>query len=247
MHPLNKFLARFGIAVHRHRPIDAGFRRQYHANLRVIESTPIPFQLVKDITCDVGDHPATYKEYECGFAASCLAGRPPASLLDIGSYSDFVLGLSAAYQVNSLDFREAPKLNQNQTVVVGDAKALRFPDDYFDAIISLSSIEHFGLGRYGDEFDLAADTKALNEMKRCLKPGGQLIFSTTLTAGPPCLVYNWHRIYSYPMLKALCAPLKCVKEVFYSHRLNRYCDFQSISAELAVWDVYCGCWTKVST
>src|SRR5439155_6752692 len=132
-----------------------------------------------------------------------LAARPPASLLDIGSYRDFVLGLSAAYRVNSLDFREAPKINENQTVVVGDAKALGFPNDYFDAIVSLSSIEHFGLGRYGDEFDLAADTKAMNEMKRCLKPGGQLIFSTTLTTGPACLVYNSHRIYSYPMLQTL--------------------------------------------
>ena len=247
MHPINKFLARFGVGIHRHRAIDAAFQRQYEANLKVIESAPIPFQLVKDMICDVGEHPACYKEYECGFAASCLAARPPAALLDIGSYRDFVLGLSSAYHVTSLDVREAPKISDNEKVVVGDAKALGFPNNHFDAIVSLSSIEHFGLGRYGDEFDLAADTKAMNEMKRCLKPGGQLIFSTTLTTGQPCLVYNWHRIYSHPMLKALCAPLKCVKEAFYSHRLNRYCELGSISAEQAVWDVYCGCWTKGAT
>jgi SAM-dependent methyltransferase len=244
MHPVNRFLSGLGFGLHRCRALPAEFVQQAEVNLKVIESTKTPFKLIKDLICDTGEHPAAYKEYECGFAASCLAAHPPALLLDIGSYRDFVLGLSAAYKVVSLDVREAPKISDNETVVASDARALAFPANHFDAIVSLSSIEHFGLGRYGDEFDLEGDSKAMNEMKRCLKPGGDLVFSTTLTAGQPCLVYNMHRIYSHAMLNALCAPLECVRETFYSHRLNRYCDLPSISTELGVWDVYCGCWRK---
>ncbi len=246
MHPLNRLLAPFGLGIHRRRSFPPAFLTQYEANLKILESQPLPFKLLKDISCDLGDHPATYKEYECGFAASCLARHPATSVLDIGSYRDFVLGLSASCEVTSLDVRSAPRISDHETVVVGDAKALSFPENYFDAIVSLSSIEHFGLGRYGDEFDLAGDAKALDEMKRCLKPGGSLIFTTTLTSGPACLVYNSHRIYTHSMLQTLCAPLECVRESFYSHHLNSYCGLADISSEPGVWDVYCGCWRKTA-
>jgi SAM-dependent methyltransferase len=244
MHPVNRFLVFMGIGVHRVYAPPRKFVQQFETNLKLIQSTSTPFTLINDMACDIGVHPTGYQEYECGFAASCLASHPPLSILDIGSYRQFVLGLSAAYNVRSLDVRKGPKLSDNEEVIIGDAKALNFSDNQFDAIISLSSIEHFGLGRYGDEFDLNADSKAVNEMKRCLKPGGYLIFSTTLTAGDPQLVYNCHRIYTLPMLQSLCAPLICEREAFHSRRLNRNCDLASISTEPGVWDVYCGCWRK---
>jgi SAM-dependent methyltransferase len=246
MHPINRALALFGVGIHRKRSFPRAFLQAYHENLQRVKSASLQFKVVEDITCDIGEHPATYKEYECGFAASALAACRPNSILDIGSYRDFVLGLSAAYHVTSLDVREAPKISDQETIVVSDAKALTFPDDHFDAIVSLSSLEHFGLGRYGDEFDLSGDAKALGEMKRCLKPGGHLIFSTTLTTGEPCLVYNMHRIYSRPMLQELCAPLSLVQEKFYSHRLRGFIDLSQISDQPEAWDVYCGCWRKNS-
>lgn len=246
MHPINRLLAHLGVGVHRLRQPPAAFMQSYEANLRAAMAAKLPYRVLREVGCDIGNHPASYKEHECGFAADCLARQKPATILDIGSYRDFVLGLAAAHQVTTLDVRAAPKICANETVAVEDAKSLSFADDRFDAVVSLSSIEHFGLGRYGDEFDLTGDRKALREMIRVLKPGGAMIFSTTLTAGPPCLVYNLHRIYTREILRELCRPLTREREAYFSHRSASFCDFDQISKTPGVWDVYCGCWTKAA-
>ena len=43
---------------------------------------------------------------------------------------------------------------------------------------------------------------------RVLKPGGHLIFSTTITRARPAIGFNAHRIYSYEMLREFCAGLR---------------------------------------
>jgi SAM-dependent methyltransferase len=53
-----------------------------------------------------------------------------------------------------------------------DARALRYPDEFFDGIFSSSAIEHFGTAD-----DMAA---AIAEMVRVLKPGGVLTLATEL-------------------------------------------------------------------
>jgi SAM-dependent methyltransferase len=49
-----------------------------------------------------------------------------------------------------------------------------FPSESFDQIVSLSAIEHIGLGHYGDPKDPDGDTKAVANCIRWLKPGGWL-------------------------------------------------------------------------
>jgi SAM-dependent methyltransferase len=56
-----------------------------------------------------------------------------------------------------------------------DAKALDFPDDTFDAVFTLSSIEHFG-----SEPQVA---RAAKEIGRVLKPGGVAMIVTECFAG----------------------------------------------------------------
>ena len=74
---------------------------------------------------------------------------------------------------------------------------LRFegaPDGAFDAVVTLSSIEHFGLGRYGDAMDLDADRAAAAEMRRVLRPGGRIALLEVAT--PPNRVMRWgHGVY----------------------------------------------------
>jgi ubiquinone/menaquinone biosynthesis C-methylase UbiE len=110
--------------------------------------------------------------------------------------------------------------------------------------VSLSSIEHFGLGRYGDSYDLDADKKAFSEMRRVLKPGGILVFTTTITRARPSICFNAHRIYSYGMIKEFCAGMVCVEEKNYSKRLSRFCSLDEVTNSPKEWDVYCGCWKK---
>ena len=59
-----------------------------------------------------------------------------------------------------------------------DGTALAFPDETFDVVYSLSSIEHFG--------GLEGASRAVDEMARVLKPGGVLALATEyILAGPP--------------------------------------------------------------
>ncbi len=50
--------------------------------------------------------------------------------------------------------------------MVGDAENLPYPTEYFDKIVSSSSLEHF-----------CYDLKALMEMNRVLKPGGSIVLT----------------------------------------------------------------------
>ena len=58
-----------------------------------------------------------------------------------------------------------------------DGRALSFPDDEFDVVYSLSSIEHFG--------GLSGASSAMREMARVLKPDGVLVVATEyILSGP---------------------------------------------------------------
>jgi len=107
-------------------------------------------------------------------------------------------------------------------------------------------VEHFGLGRYGDEFDPDADKKAFVEMERVLRPGGRLIFITAITNGRPAIAFNAQRIYNLDILHERCAGLTLVEERFYSQAMGRHCGYDEVTSEPSkAWDVYMGCWEKV--
>ncbi|EGT47114.1 hypothetical protein CAEBREN_04074 [Caenorhabditis brenneri] len=63
----------------------------------------------------------------------------------------------------------------------------------FDFAASFSSIEHSGLGRYGDPIDPIGDFREVLKIRCMLKPGGLLFLGFPL--GTDALQYNAHRIY----------------------------------------------------
>lgn len=71
-----------------------------------------------------------------------------------------------------------------------------FPADHFDAVVSLSAIEHIGLGHYGDPIDPDGDSKAVANIWRWLKPGGWFYFDVPYdptgyrVQGTKCRVYD---------------------------------------------------------
>lgn len=71
----------------------------------------------------------------------------------------------------------------------------------FDAVVSISSIEHDGLGRYGDPINPNGDFQAMDKTKAMLKKGGLLFLS--IPVGKDCLVWNLHRVYGKLRLYAL--------------------------------------------
>lgn len=65
--------------------------------------------------------------------------------------------------------------------------------EQFDAIISFSSIEHSGLGRYGDPLDPDGDIHTVDVIEKNLKDDGIFIWGSPV--GWDVLVWNAHRIY----------------------------------------------------
>ena len=217
---------------------------EFDRNWEALKRDPRGFEVFPEPLFESGDHPENFIDYQCAFASAHIARLQPREILDIGSYRHFILGLLAHFPVTTLDVRSRKPTVDGETVLTGDAKRLHLPDGSFDLVLSLCAPEHFGLGRYGDEFDLDADRKSFSEMIRVLRPGGGLVFTTTITRAAPSIAFNAHRIYDHRMLQDLCAGLTCVEEKFYSHEKRGFCSRDEVTDKPRWWDVYCGCWEK---
>ena len=113
---------------------------------------------------------------------------------------------------------------ENLTFIHSDATSLPGIDDNsIESLSALCSIEHFGLGRYGDPVDPGAHIKAFKSVQRVIKKGGN--FYMSLPVSKTCsLEFNAHRIYAPQYVinhfdemelveLSLCAPEGLVKNV----------------------------------
>jgi len=219
------------------------FVAQYGIDLERVKAAK-RYPLLATMRMDIGSHPENYINFEQLFAAEMLKEQGPESVLDIGSNRYFVLGLLASYDVTSVDVRVRKASPSNETVIICDAKKLNIPDNHFDTVVSLCAIEHFGLGRYGDEIDLDGPDKAVREMVRVLKPGGRLIFSTHIHRNETFIRFNADWIFSRAHIESWLEDCTLVQERFYRDPPNGWVSYKGVNTELARWDVYCGCWQK---
>lgn len=72
-------------------------------------------------------------------------------------------------------------------------KYLQHQWNLVDFAFSFSSLEHDGLGRYGDPLNPYGDLESLARIRCLLKPGGILFFAVPVA--PDTIVWNLHRIY----------------------------------------------------
>jgi SAM-dependent methyltransferase len=77
--------------------------------------------------------------------------------------------------------------------------------------LSISSFEHDGLGRYGDPVDANGDLKAMERMRRVLKPNGYLILAVPV--GVDTIKWNAHRKYGRVRLPVLLRLWSLVAQV----------------------------------
>jgi len=123
----------------------------------------------------------TERSIEVPFVLSAIAalGDNVSSVLDVGcaeSLVPFELA-SLGYEVTGIDLREYPVEHPNLTT-----HAIPLEDweteDRFDVIVCLSSIEHFGLGTYGEvEADERLDRTAMRLLLDRIKPNGSLVMT----------------------------------------------------------------------
>jgi SAM-dependent methyltransferase len=101
------------------------------------------------------DEHASVLEAGCGFGAWCEWFRHRGHRVVGVEYDERVVARAKAFKADI-------------AVELGDITELRFPEDHFDAYVSLGVIEHFEHG----------PQQALAEARRVLKPGGLAFFST---------------------------------------------------------------------
>lgn len=74
-------------------------------------------------------------------------------------------------------------------------------ENNYDCIVTFSSVEHSGLGRYGDPLDPNGDIKTMRAIHQNLKEGGLVVWGAPV--GQDLLVWNVHRIYGRQRLELM--------------------------------------------
>ncbi|CAM9862456.1 unnamed protein product, partial [Ectocarpus fasciculatus] len=127
----------------------------------------------------------------------------------VGSSEPRIETIAAAFGASTIHTIEYNKLTygDGKVIPVRTFSASEFEHFYetseasFDVVISISSIEHDGLGRYGDPLSPNADLEAMKKVMGILKPGG--VFFLSVPIGPDVTVFNLHRRYGQLRLPLL--------------------------------------------
>lgn len=115
---------------------------------------------------------------------------------DIGSrINGFIAHLLAMnIDVTMIDVREFPWKVEGLHTIIDDATMLKqIPENSIDSMSALCSLEHFGLGRYGDPVDPEACFICFEEIQKRIKQGGSLYIS--LPIGRERVEFNAHRVF----------------------------------------------------
>lgn len=133
--------------------------------------------------------------YHTAWAARKVKEINPEKHTDISSSLYFSSIVSAFVPVDFYDYRPAELHLSSLNSKSANLTNLHFPDNSIDSLSCMHTVEHVGLGRYGDKIDPSGDIRAIEELKRVTDVGGSLLF--VVPVGRPKIEFNAHRIYSY--------------------------------------------------
>lgn len=136
--------------------------------------------------------------YHPAWAARILAKTRPEFHVDISSTLHFSSIVSAFIPTRFYDYRPAKLELSDLTSERADLLSLPFNDASINSISCMHTVEHVGLGRYGDDLDPDGDLKAIRELKRVTAQNGDILF--VVPTGKPKILFNAHRIYSYAQI-----------------------------------------------
>lgn len=107
-----------------------------------------------------------------------------------------------------------------------------------DAVVSISTIEHVGLGHYGDPVAAIGDSRALWNIRTWLKPGGWLYFDVPYSSDEYRVLGTEYRVYDEPAVTTrLCRGLGVTGQRLWVDRWRGYADCHgTVMPDPIAWD-----------
>jgi len=129
---------------------------------------------------------------------------PGARVLEIGSaegdWQRPMLSIRPDLHIVGIDVRST----KHEHHITGDVLTHDFEPTSFDAVVAISSLEHVGLGGYGDPLDPDGDRHAATRAWTWLKPGGLFYFDVPF--GDTYQLHGKWRRYDRDALRARLYP-----------------------------------------
>ncbi|GAB4297634.1 MAG: hypothetical protein Kow0098_22030 [Ignavibacteriaceae bacterium] len=141
--------------------------------------------------------------YQDLFIARKILNANPVKHVDIGSRIDGFVAIVAAFRkIEVIDIRPLivndPNIVFIRQDITDDSFDLR---NYCDSVSCLHTLEHFGLGRYGDSPDPRGHIKGLERIFNILNTNGKLYLSVPI--GLARIEFDAHRVFSIEYLLGL--------------------------------------------
>lgn len=197
-----------------------GRETQFHYDLGVIEPIvrtayynpkPFGFKTRCMITERVVEYPLTFQ---------ALPGEPTL-ILDIGSgHSPLPYHLAClGHTVHAVDILPYPLHHPNMQQIRCDAMRLPYDDETFSYVTAISSLEHFGLGGYGDPVEENAPFRARDEIHRVLKRGASLIVSVPVGSAIDAIKSRKtnYNVFTPPLLSRLTEGFEVTLQRFFQY------------------------------
>ncbi len=178
--------------------------------------------------------------YHTSWAARKVRDFNPEFHTDISSSLYFSGIVSSFIPVKFYDYRPAELKLSNLKSEHADLTKLPFDNNSIKSLSCMHTIEHIGLGRYGDPIDPLGDIKACEELSRVLSKDGQLIFVTPV--GKSKIEFNAHRIYSYKQVLDLFPNLELKEFSIVTDTIEQGDFIENANSEIIKDQNYaCGC------
>jgi hypothetical protein len=138
------------------------------------------------------------------YVAQKIFHENPVKHVDIGSRVDgFIANVATFRELETFDIRplgiNIKNIIFNQCDLMQEIEKRFY--DYCDSLSCLHAIEHFGLGRYGDQIQYEGYLMGLENIAKILKTSGKFYLSVPI--GPQRIVFNAHRVFSISYLLQL--------------------------------------------